>query len=209
MTGIQIDFWFTMGSTYSYLSVMRLGEIEAKLGIKFRWRPFANIGALTGATQVPFPQMASKTRYMWRDLERRAAKYGIPLRLPISYPISNSKATNCVALLGMREGWGQQFVKASYRRWFLHGEENGGEPNMRAALAECGQDFDRVVRQAQMDTAKHDLEKETDEARTIGVFGSPTFVVGGELFWGDDRLEDAINWYRQGIISPQPAITLR
>ena len=194
----HIDFWFTMGSTYSYLSVMRLGEVAKTAGVTFRWRPFANVRALTGATQVPFPDGASKTRYMWRDIERRAAIYGIPLRLPVPYPISNSRATNCVALLGMHEGWGEQFVYASYRHWFQQGEENGGEPNLRASLAECGQDFDRVVTQAKGDKARHDLDRETDEARGIGVFGSPSFVVGGEVFWGDDRLEDAISWYRYG-----------
>jgi hypothetical protein len=79
-------------------ALKRLGEVAKGAGVTFRWRPFANVRALTGATEVPFPDGASKTRHMWRDIERRAAMYGIPLRLPIPYPISNSRATNCVAL---------------------------------------------------------------------------------------------------------------
>jgi len=134
---------------------------------------------------------------MWRDVERRAATYGIPVRLPVPYPIANPKAANCVAVLGMREGWGEQYVCATYRRWFEHGEENGGEVNLRASLAECGQDFDRVMVYVKSDLAGKELDSETDEARRFGLFGAPSFVVGSEVFWGDDHLEDAINWFRK------------
>jgi 2-hydroxychromene-2-carboxylate isomerase len=199
MAANHIDFWFTMGSTYSYLSAMRLGTLAKNAGVAFHWRPFAGVRALTGGA-VPFPDGASKTRYMWRDIERRAANYGIPLRLPVPYPIANSKAANCVALLGMHEGWGEHFVCASYRRWFQHGEENGGQANLRAALAECGQDFDRVVAWAASDVAQRDLDAETEEARRIGLFGAPSFVVEREIFWGDDRLGDAINWLKDGSV---------
>ena len=200
----QIDFWLTMGSTYSYLSVMRLGGVAKTAGVSFRWRPFAGVRAITGAP--PFPEGAAKTRYMWRDIERRATMYAIPFKLPVPYPIANSRAANCAAVLGMREGWGEQFVCASYRRWFQYGEENGGEPNLRAALSECGQDFERVVALSQDDAIQHDLDAETDEARRIGLFGAPSFVVGGEIFWGDDRLKDAISWCKHGFVEPSGGI---
>ena len=189
----HIDFWFTMGSTYTYLTVVRLADIAKGADATFRWRPFAGVRALTGT--VPFGEGAAKTRYMWRDVERRAARYGIPIRLPVPYPVANSKAANCVALLGMREGWGEQYVRASYQRWFEHGEENGGEANLRTSLAGCGQDFDRVMTYVKSDAAGKDLDSETDEARRVGLFGSPSFVVGSEIFWGDDRLEDAMSFY--------------
>jgi 2-hydroxychromene-2-carboxylate isomerase len=196
----RIDFWLTLGSTYSYLSVTRIGAVAKTAGVNFRWRPFAGVRALTGA--APFPDGAAKTRYMWRDIERRANMYGIPLKLPVPYPSANLRLANSVAFLGMREGWGEQFVCASYRHWFQHGEENGGEPHLRASLAECGQDFERVVALSQGDTVQHDLDAETDEARRIGIFGAPSFVVGSEIFWGDDRLDDAINWFKHSRLGP-------
>jgi 2-hydroxychromene-2-carboxylate isomerase len=103
-----------------------------------------------------------------------------------------------VAVLGMREGWGEQYVCAAYRRWFQHGEENGGEQNLWAALAECDQNFERVVAQARSEATQHDLDAETEVARRIGLFGSPSYVIGSEIFWGADRLEDAISWSKHG-----------
>ena len=84
------DFWFAMGSTYTYLSVMRLRDVAAAAGLSFRWRPFGGVLAVTGATQLPFPEGSAKARYMWRNIERRAMKYGVPLRFPVPYPVANS-----------------------------------------------------------------------------------------------------------------------
>jgi 2-hydroxychromene-2-carboxylate isomerase len=191
-----------MGSTYTYLSVIRLPDVAKAASVSFRWRPFLGVRALTGASQLPFPDGSSKARYMWRDLERRARMYGISLTLPVPYPITNLTIANSAALLGMREGWGEQFARAAYCRWFQHGEENGGEANLRAALGECNQDFDRVMALLQDETIRRDLDAETDEARRIGLFGSPSFVVGDEIFWGDDRLEDAVSWLKYGCLRP-------
>jgi 2-hydroxychromene-2-carboxylate isomerase len=152
----HIDFWFTTGSTYTYLSVMRLGAIAKTERVTFRWRPFAGVRALTGT--APFPDGASKRVTCGAIIERRAAKYAIPLRLPVPYPSADLRLANCVAVLGMREGWGEQYVCAAYRRWFQHGEENGGEQNLWAALAECDQNFERVVAQARSEATQHDLD---------------------------------------------------
>src|SRR4051794_31414733 len=186
-----IDFWFSIGSTYTYLTVMRLGDIAKVSGLTFRWRPFGGVLAVTGATELPFLEGSAKARYMWRDIERRAARYGVPVQLPIPYPCPHSQQARLVTLVGLREGWGEQFVRASYVRWFQHGEASGSDPNLRAALAACNQDVDRVMAQAGGEEFRRELDDATDEARRIGLFGSPSFVVSEEIFWGDDRLEDA------------------
>lgn len=191
-----IDFWFTMGSTYSYLSVMRLAEIERASGIAFRWRPFHLLLILQDMKHVPFADKPAKMRYMWRDLERRAAMHDLPVRVPAPYPAKQSVMANLVAIIGMGEGWGADFVRAAYRRWFQEGEETGSEPNLSLSLRDIGQDPGRVLPLASGPAANERLLAETDAARWLGIFGSPTFVIGEELFWGDDRLEDAINWYR-------------
>lgn len=131
---------------------------------------------------------------MWRDIERRAAMYGIPARLPAPYPIANSERANLVAIVGMREGWGAEYVRAAYRHWFQSGLENGSEANIAASLHEVGQEPGRVLKLAESDDTKTALIAETNAARELGIFGSPTFVVERELFWGDDRLQDALDW---------------
>jgi len=133
---------------------------------------------------------------MWRDIERRAAMYGIPAQLPAPYPAKQSVVANLVATIGMGEGWGADFCRAAYRRWFQLGQETGSEPNVSESLRDIGQDPMRVLALASSEEAKAALAAETDAARELGIFGSPTFTVDRELFWGDDRLEDAISWCR-------------
>ena len=106
MAAGQIDFWFTMGSTYSFLSVMRLEEVERSTGISFRWRPFHLLVILQEMKHVPFADKPTKSAYMWRDIERRAAMYGLQARLPAPYPAKQSVIANLIATVGMREGWG-------------------------------------------------------------------------------------------------------
>jgi 2-hydroxychromene-2-carboxylate isomerase len=201
----QIDFWFTMGSTYSYLSVMRLAEIERSRQVLFRWRPFHLLLILQEMKHIPFADKPAKCLYMWRDIERRAMMYGLRVMLPAPYPVKDSAAANRVAIVGMREGWGPDFVRAAYQRWFQYGEETGSEPNLSSSLRDIGQDPDRVLAAARSSDVNQILLTETEAARQLGIFGSPTFAVGREIFWGDDRLEDAIGW-REGAQVSRPLI---
>jgi 2-hydroxychromene-2-carboxylate isomerase len=192
----RIDFWFTMGSTYTYLSVMRLADVQRCESLCFRWRPFHLLVILQEMKHIPFADKPAKAAYMWRDVERRAAMYGIAARLPAPYPAKESVVANLVATVGTHEGWGADFVRAAYRRWFQLGQETGSEPNVSESLRDVGQDPARVLALATSEDIKAALTAETDAARELGIFGSPTFAVDRELFWGDDRLEDAISWCR-------------
>ena len=196
----SIDFWFTMGSTYSCLTVMRLEKLERATGIAFNWRPFHLLTILNEMKHVPFADKPAKSAYMWRDIERRAKMYGLSLRLPAPYPARQSIVANQVALFGMQEGWGRSFVREAYRQWFELGRETGSEPNVSTSLRAIGQDPRRVLPLAAGEAVAKALMQETESARSLGIFGSPTFVVGRELFWGDDRLEDAISWMRTGVV---------
>src|SRR5579864_1090008 len=132
----QIDFWFTLGSTYTYLTVMRLPDIEKATGVAFRWRPFHLLTILQEMKHVPFADKPAKSAYMWRDIERRAGMYGIPLRVPAPYPAKQSVVANRVAVLGLQEGWGIAFIRVAYTRWLQLGEETGSEPNLSESLKE-------------------------------------------------------------------------
>jgi 2-hydroxychromene-2-carboxylate isomerase len=193
-----IDFWFTMGSTYTYLTVMRLPKVVQSSSVSFRWRPFHLMTILAEMKHVPFADKPTKSAYMWRDIERRSEMYGVHVKVPAPYPAKNSVMANRVALVGVQEGWGEQFVRAAYQRWFQLGQETGSEPNLSDSLREIGQDPQRVLDQATSMETNRLLETETSTARELGIFGSPTFSVGRELFWGDDRLEDAISFVQYG-----------
>jgi 2-hydroxychromene-2-carboxylate isomerase len=190
----EIDFWFSIGSTYSYLTVMRLPDLEKALEVKFRWRPFNVRHVMIVQNNIPFKDKPVKTAYMWRDIERRAKNYNLSPKLPAPYPLPGLVLANQIATFGIQEGWVEEYTRATYRRWFESGEPAGEEPNISASLRQIGCDPNSVLDAAQSKQIIDALSNSTNEAMKLGVFGSPTFVVDGEVFWGDDRVEDAIAW---------------
>lgn len=196
-----IDFWYSIGSTYSYLTVMRLPGVAMASGIKFVWRPFNVRHVMVAQNNIPFKDKPEKTAHMWRDIERRAARHGLAPRIPAPYPLPGLVLANQVAILGTQEGWGEAYTQATYRRWFEAGQPAGEEPNLSESLAEIGQNPARVLELAESDRIVAALAASTREAMAIGIFGSPSFAVDGELFWGDDRLEDALDWARAGTLA--------
>ena len=192
----MIDFWVSIGSTYSYLSVMRLKAVEDASGVAFRWRPFSVRAIMTEQDNIPFVGKPVKMAYMWRDIRRRARKYGLEPRLPAPYPLKEFHLANKIAVLAETEGWCAEYVRAAYRSWFEQGHEPGSEAGVADVLRELGRDPVRVVASAQTGRIDERYKRDTEEAKALGVFGSPTFAVDGEVFWGDDRLDDAIEWFR-------------
>ncbi|MEX3010196.1 2-hydroxychromene-2-carboxylate isomerase [Hoeflea sp. TYP-13] len=196
MTMDSIDFWFSVGSTYSYLTIMRLEDVERETGIRFEWRPFSVRKIMVEMDNIPFSEKPVKAAYMWRDIERRASSYELPVKVPAPYPLREFDLANKVAIIGRNEGWCADYVRATYRRWFQQGLPAGSEPNLSQSLIEIGQDPGRVISKVSEHETRNAYFAATDEARALGVFGAPTFVVGREVFWGDDRLEDAVDWHR-------------
>jgi len=202
MADDAIDFWFSPGSTYTYLTASRLQKVAAAEGVAFNWRPFSVRTIMREQNNSPFIGKPIKTAYMWRDIERRAARYGLAVNVPAPYPLKELDLAGRVVVLGLAEGWGKSYLEGSYRRWFVDGQEPGLEPNLGASLRDVGQDAEQVVARAGGDDVVETYQAATNEARTLGIFGSPTFVARGELFWGDDRLDDALTWFRHGSLSP-------
>jgi len=192
-----IDFWYSIGSTYSYLTVMRLERVAQETGVTFRWHPFNVRHVMTVQKNIPFKDKPEKAAYMWRDIERRAAGYGLHPKFPVNYPIPELVLANQIAVLGEQEGWVETYTRAAYRGWFEAGHRPGEEPNLTAALSAAGQEPARVIAEAQSERVTSMLEAVTELAMGKGIFGSPSFLVGDELFWGDDRLEDAVAWAKR------------
>ena len=192
----KIEFWFSIGSTYTYLSTQRLEKLERLNNVKFEWIPFSVRARMIEMENVPF--MAEKKRdkidYMWRDVQRRANFYGFDAKVPAPYPLKEFDLANKLAILGEKEGWIKEYTKITYRKWFLDHQEPGSEPNLSNTFKEMDLDKENILRIAQNDEIDEKYLKNTEVAKNKGIFGSPTFVVDNEVFWGDDRCEDAIKW---------------
>jgi len=190
----RLEFFFFIGSTYSYLSVSRAAGLAQAGGVDLAWRPFSVRTLMREQNNSPFVGKPAKMRYMWRDLERRATRFGIAFDGPPPYPIDPGELANRVATLAALEGWCPQFTQAAYRAWFI-GKQDPGQPEaVRSILGALGQDADRCLAGANAAAVHEAYAAQTDRARELGIFGSPTFVHGTEIFWGDDRLEDALAW---------------
>jgi 2-hydroxychromene-2-carboxylate isomerase len=190
----QIEFFYFIGSTYSHLSVARAEALAERDGVDLNWRPFSVRTLMREQDNIPFATKPVKMKYMWRDLERRAARFGVPFDGAPPYPIDPAELANHVATLAAREGWCRQFTQAAYRHWFVHKLDPGNPQSLRSILDTLGRDADDCIARASDDRTKQEYIAATDRARRLGIFGSPTFVVGQEIFWGDDRLEDALAW---------------
>ena len=192
----KIEFWYSIGSTYTYLSTQRLGQIESQNEVKFEWMPFSVRSRMIEMENVPF--MAEKKRdkidYMWRDVQRRANFYGFDAKIPAPYPLKEFDLANKVAIMGKDQGWIKEYTVSTYKKWFLEHLEPGSEPNLSSTLEEIGLDAKNIIKQAQADDIEQKYLKNTEMAKNKGIFGSPTFIVENEVFWGDDRCEDAIKW---------------
>ena len=189
-----IEFWFSIGSTYTYLSVMRVDVFAREHAVDVVWRPF-NVRTITQLmNNRPFVGKPIKAAYMWRDIERRAAWRNLPVRVPAPYPLENMELANRVAIVADQQGWLNAYVTEAYRRWMVDGQMAGSEPNLSGSIIACGRDPEVIVNKAKDAATGASLDRSTDEAMKGGIFGAPTFVVDGEIFWGDDRLEDAVKW---------------
>jgi 2-hydroxychromene-2-carboxylate isomerase len=191
-----VEFWYEFGSTYSYPAVMRVQRLADAAGVAVRWRPFL-LGPIFGAqgwNDSPFNIYPVKGAYMWRDLQRICERDGIPLKLPpFRFPQNGLKAAR-LALAGEAQGWIGAFTRAVYTANFGEERDITDDDLLRALLKRAGADPEAAIAASNTPENKAALKAQTDEAIVRGIFGAPSFTVGNELFWGNDRLEDAINW---------------
>jgi 2-hydroxychromene-2-carboxylate isomerase len=192
-----IDFFYEFASTYSYIAAMRIAPLAQAAGVTVRWRPFllGPIFKQQGWDTSPFNLYPAKGRYMVRDCERQCAALGIAFRLPDPFP-QNTLTAARVALAALAEGWGEEFSRAVYRAQFAEGRQIGSAEVVGAIVRDLGRD-DAVLARAQSDAIKQELRATTEEAQRLGIFGAPSFVAGGELFWGNDRLEQALAYAKR------------
>ena len=200
MAAPVLDFWFDFASTYSYPAAMRIAPLAREAGVRVRFRPFllGPIFKAQGWTTSPFNLYPAKGGNMWRDLERLCADLRLPFRRPDPFP-QNSLLAARVALAGLDNGWGEDFCRAVFHAEFADGRRIDDDAAISDVLDGLQVDPRPALAAARSDEIKARLREETDAAQRLGLFGAPSFTCAdGELFWGNDRLERALRWAKDG-----------
>lgn len=198
---MTLEFFFEFASTYSYPAALRIEPLARAAGVALVWRPFllGPIFRAQGWNDSPFNLQPVKGRYMWRDLERICAEQRFSWRRPSSFPRNGLLAAR-VACRFEDEPWCPDFVRSIYRANFAEDREISDPEVVRSCLEALGLPAGALLEHASAPAAKEKLRAQTERAMALGIFGAPSFVVGDELFWGNDRLEAALAWCR----SPAP-----
>ncbi len=190
MAASEITCWFDFASNYSYLSVLRLARQK---DVIVHWKPFL-LGPIfkeQGWDNSPFVLQKDKGDYVWKDMPRECAKYGLPWRRPSEFPRRSLLAAR-VALLGEHQPWMAEFCARVMLANFEHDEDIGSPEVIAAILTSIGLDAPALLAAAQSNDNKARLRARSDEAQALRIFGAPTFFVGAEMYWGNDRLADAL-----------------
>ncbi len=198
MSDAPLEFWFEFASTYSYPAALRVEAAARGAGVPLAWRPFllGPIFRAQGWNDSPFNLYPAKGRYMWRDLERICAELGVPFRKPSAFPRNGLLAAR-VACRFADEPWCPDFVRAVYRANFAEDREIADPGVVAACLESAGQPGRERIEAAQATASKELLRAQSERAVELGLIGAPTFAVGAELFWGNDRLEAALAWWKR------------
>ncbi len=189
----EIEFWFEFGSNYSYLSVMRIEDAARRRGVRIVWKPFllGPVFRALGMENSPFVLQKEKGIYVWRDMQRQCRKYGLRWQQPSTFP-RRAVLPLRVALLGADTPWIGAFCRQVMQRNFVLDEDIDQPDHLAPILRQLGLPATDVLVQAQAEFTKSFLRHQTEQARARGIFGAPTFFVGSEMFWGNDRLDDAL-----------------
>jgi 2-hydroxychromene-2-carboxylate isomerase len=192
-----LDFFFEFGSTYSHLAAARIQRLAADFpGVEVSWEPFllGPIFASQGWRDSPFNIYEEKGKYMWRDVARRCEREGVPFRRPSVFPRNGLLAAR-VAFAARDEAWMPEFARSVFRANFARDEDIADEAVIGGVLDSLGESRGEWLEAAKSPENKEGLKEQTERAVEAGIFGAPSFVTGdGELFWGDDRLEEAFEW---------------
>ena len=192
----RLAFWYEFASNYSWLSAMRIEELAAARGVAVVWRPFllGPIFRAQGWTSSPFNLYPAKGRHMRRDMERITVARGLVLTWPAVFPADSLLATR-LALIGERDGWVAAFSRAVFTAEFGAGRDISDRTVLAEILTGLGLDPEALFVEAAHPEVKQALRERGEVAVACGIFGAPSFVCeDGELFWGDDRLSEAIDW---------------
>jgi 2-hydroxychromene-2-carboxylate isomerase len=190
-----LEFWFEFASTYSYPAAFAVEDAARNRGVEVKWRSFL-LGPIFGAqgwNDSPFNIYPAKGAYMWRDLARICAAQGLQLKKPSQFPRNGLLAAR-IACRFAEAPWLPEFVRQVYAANFARDLDISSPFVIGEILSKVGQVPAEILKAAQAQETKDAMRAQADRAVAMGLFGAPSFVVDGEIFWGGDRLEQALDW---------------
>jgi 2-hydroxychromene-2-carboxylate isomerase len=194
----SLTFWYEFASTYSWLAAERIETLAAQAGVDVAWRPFllGPIFATQGWTSSPFNLFPAKGRNMWRDMERQCTRMNLPpIVRPEPFPQNSLLAARVATALPPAAR--PPFSCSVYRAQFTTGRSIADGAVLAAILEDVGAPADAIAAAAAAET-KGALRQATEAAQSLGIYGAPSFTTAsGELFWGNDRLEQALAWAKE------------
>jgi 2-hydroxychromene-2-carboxylate isomerase len=182
----KLHFWFDYSCPYAYLAATQVAALASRTGAELVYEPMLLGGVFraVGTDQRLFATLSpQKARHNGLDMQRWAELFGVPLRMPEAHPMRTVEALRATLLAGIDP----RVVAGFYRAYWVEGRPPSDETTMRDVLTSAGHDASAVL--AKLDEAKDDLRVRTDRAIAHGIFGAPAFVVDGEMYWGQDRLD--------------------
>jgi 2-hydroxychromene-2-carboxylate isomerase len=184
------EFWFDFGSPAAYLAFTQIPSIEAATGAKAIYRPML-LGGVFQATGNHSPAtIPAKGKYIFNDFNRYAKRYGVPFNSNPHFPINTLLLMRGAA--GMQQQQPDQFVaycSAIFQAIWIDALNMNDPATVGAALHKSGFDPHKLMALANDQATKDALKASTTEAVSRGVFGAPTFFIGDQMFWGQDRLD--------------------
>jgi 2-hydroxychromene-2-carboxylate isomerase len=189
------EFWYEFASTYSYPAAMRAASLAKARAVELTWRPFllGPIFVSNGWRDSPFNIYPAKGRYMWRDLERICDALDLPLRRPEPFPQNSLLAARVALALDGEER--AEFSRRVYAAEFGEGRPIADRVMLTTLLVKLGLDSGGVFARAEDGVNKALLKAESARAAELGIIGAPCLVTeDGEVFWGNDRLEQGLDW---------------
>jgi 2-hydroxychromene-2-carboxylate isomerase len=194
-----LTFWYEFASTYSWLAAERIEALAAAADVEVDWRPFllGPIFVAQGWPSSPFNVYAAKGANMWRDIERHCLLMDLPPPTrPEPFPQNGLLAARVATALSAAAR--PAFSCAVYRAEFTKAQPIADRAVIAQLLRDCGLDAAATLATAESQENKAALRAATDEAARHGIYGAPTFVTpSSELFWGNDRLEQALAWAKR------------
>ncbi len=184
----RLEYFFDYVSPFSYLADTQLPALAERTGAEIVYRPFLLGGVMNAAKNAPPTGVPNKGKYMFADIERWARRYGVELNLNPHFPVNTLHAMRAaVAALGDERF--RDFHRAMYRGVWVEGKNLGDQEALRRAIDAAGLDGAKILARAKEQDVKDTLRRNGEEAVERGAFGAPTFFVGDEMFWGNDRLD--------------------
>lgn len=185
-----IEFFFDIGSPYSYLAATQIDAVGKRTKTPVRWRPFLLGGVFKASGNTTPATVQSKARWMLQDLTRWAEHYGVPFKMSSRFPLNTLRTQRALTGVALKHDDAKVGVLAMqlFQAYWVNDQDISDEAVITEVASHCGLDGAALLEMSGSQAVKDRLKSDTDEAVRRGAFGAPTVFIGDQMFWGNDRL---------------------